>query len=86
MNTRSRRDRAQPLGMRARMRARVGVGLEVELHGEPHEAQHPQRVLRERTRSRLAQPPAREVLLTAQRVDRLARLARPALLVAGRSR
>ncbi len=65
-------DDTQPLGVRACQRARGGVGLKVQLDGDPHEAQHPQGVLGERLRPGGAQAPAPKVLDAPQRIDRLA--------------
>ena len=64
-----RRDLAKRRRMRSRAGARVAVRFEIELHGKPHEAQHAQRILGERTWPGLAQPPPREVLQAAERID-----------------
>ena len=53
-------------------RERLGVGLEVELHGHPGQAHDPQRVFQEGARVGRAQAPGAKVLDPPERVDRLA--------------
>ncbi len=64
-----RRARAPPGAPRA---AVLGLGLQAELHGEAHEAQHPQRIVGEGRRAGGPQAAGRQVRHAAEGIDQLA--------------
>ncbi len=66
------RDPVQPVGVRARRGQRGGLGTEIELDRDPHEAQHTQRIGGEGSRAGHAQAAILQVREPAQRVDRRA--------------